>query len=217
MGVRVCVCLCALFVISQSNLNGKRDVDRAVASGMNFQSVFQCSILILIEIAVWSDDICVALLTKRTPHSLQFLSGFGPFTGTWDEFFQHLQAGKLAYGDQLSWLQDWDKNKQNGDILFLKYEDMKDNTLREIRKIIAFLGLKVSEKRIDDVIMNAAIGSMRENPATNLKDRIVNGGSHIRRGEKGEWRDYFTKEQNEWFDAEYEEGFKKLGIDIVYE
>ena len=123
------------------------------------------------------------------------------------------------YGDQLDWLQDWDRNKQHGDVMFLKYEDMKDNTAQELRKIIKFLDINITEEHLNRVIEDVGIKKMKEDSCTNIRDSrlVVEGGNFIRSGQKGEWTKYFTPEQNQWFDEKYKEGYEKLGIDVVYE
>jgi molybdenum-dependent DNA-binding transcriptional regulator ModE len=74
-----------------------------------------------------------------------------------------VQAGYVLYGDPYDWLRDWHDNLgRNGgggakgtrdvSVLVVPYEAMKRDLRREIDRIIAFLGLDVSEQRIQNVI-----------------------------------------------------------------
>ena len=62
---------------------------------------------------------------------------------TWAEFFAHVQAGLQEHGDQYEWLLDWSNNRHKGNILFIKYEDMKKDIVSELTKIAAFLGMQL--------------------------------------------------------------------------
>ena len=113
-------------------------------------------------------------------------------------------------GPQYDWLLDWDQNKSKGDMLFLKYEGLKQDTAREIRKVAAFLDIKLTDTLLQRILCDVDIKQMRE-------DKAMEGGSLIRSGQCGEWKKYFTVEQNKWFDNKYKKLFEELDIDIDYD
>ena len=146
-----------------------------------------------------------------------FVPGFGPFKGTWDDFFAHIKAGKQLYGDQLDWMQDWDRNKLNGDFLFLKYEDLKVDIVAGIKNIASFLNIEITEEQVERLVKGVGIKEMSKNDNLYPKSLVVDGGKFVRSGLTGEWRKYFTKEQNDWFDNKFRQGYADLEIDTVYE
>ena len=136
------------------------------------------------------------------------------FSGTWDEFFKHLQAGKLLYGDQYEWYKDFVDHNDLSQILFIKYEDMKEDLLREIKRLIAFLGLNVSHRQIQYVIRDSHIEAMKPNFRDVPKFKP---NTYVRNGQSGEWKKYFTVAQNEWFDSKYKKLYESLPFDVHYE
>ena len=133
------------------------------------------------------------------------------YNGNWNEFFEHIVKGNATIrGAQYDWLLDWDQNKSKGDMLFVKYEGLKQDTACEIRKIAAFLDIKLTDTLLQRILRDVDIKQMKE-------DKATEGWSHIRSGQCGEWKKYFTVEQNEWFDNKYKKLFEELDIDIDYD
>ena len=62
---------------------------------------------------------------------------------------------------------------------------------------------------------------MRENPATNKIEtdnrRKQNSSKFMRKGEVGDWKNYFTDKQNEEFDKQYAEKMKESGLEFQWE
>jgi hypothetical protein len=147
------------------------------------------------------------------------------FDGTWNEFFDfYVRGGQLTNGDPYDWYRDWHDNKGRcgGEVLLLKYEDMKEDLVREVRKIESFLGLSLSESHVRKVVEGASMKEMK-NDHINLTaekashmDEIKDKSAFIRKGQCGEWKNYFTVAQNEWFDAKYKHLYAALDIDVDY-
>ena len=96
---------------------------------------------------------------------------------------------------------------------------MKDDIKQEIRKIVKFLDMSVTEEHLERVIEDVGLSKMKADPAMMKRDGRYREGAtgHIRSGEKGGWKKYFTSEQNQWFDEKYKESYQSLGVDVVYE
>ena len=136
------------------------------------------------------------------------------FSFSWNDFFQHVQDGNVLYGDQYEWLKDWDNNKEKGQLLFIKYEDMKQDLLSNVKQIASFLNIQVSDKHMQQVVNDSSMEEMK----SELYDwHEFKPGTHVRSGESGEWEKYFTAEQNEWFDRKYKKLYEDLTIEVNYE
>ena len=120
---------------------------------------------------------------------------------TFSEFFDQIQTKKdvVEYGlwedHNLEWLEQ--SSKKN--ILFLTYEDLKEDTEREIKKIAEFLGLSVNEERIVHTVNEGQFEHMKNNDKLNYS-WFTGGSDFIRKGEVGGWVDYLTEEQSAYFD-----------------
>ena len=62
---------------------------------------------------------------------------------------------------------------------------------------------------------------MKANPATNKLEtnnlRKANTSKFMRKGEVGDWKNYFTDEQNEEFDKQYAEKMEGSGLEFDWE
>ena len=69
-------------------------------------------------------------------------------------FFDKIYRNKnvCEFGLWEDHVKDWLAESARDNILYLTYEDMSEDTEREMRKIISFLGLSVSDEHIAKVL-----------------------------------------------------------------
>ena len=141
-----------------------------------------------------------------------------PYKGTWEVYFdmivrnEQVMYGAGAYYD---WLADWNENRAKAEMLFLKYEDLKRDIVSGIKKIAAFLYVTISDAVLQKIVHDVNIKQMKVDEAIVYAPE-VNPGGYISNGQCGEWKKYFTVEQNECFDSKYKKLYDKLSIDINY-
>nr|XP_027804542.1 sulfotransferase 1A1-like [Marmota flaviventris]XP_027804543.1 sulfotransferase 1A1-like [Marmota flaviventris]XP_027804544.1 sulfotransferase 1A1-like [Marmota flaviventris] len=133
-----------------------------------------------------------------------------PDPGTWDSFLEKFMDGKVSYGSWYQHVQEWWELSRTHPVLYLFYEDLKENPKSEIRKILEFLGHSVSEETVDHIIQHTSFKEMKKNPMANystLPTEIMdhNISPFMRKGIVGDWKSAFTVAQNERFDAHYAE------------
>ncbi|XP_042328076.1 sulfotransferase 1C1-like isoform X2 [Sceloporus undulatus] len=87
--------------------------------------------------------------------------------GEWNDFLENFVAGKGMCGSWFDHVCGWWKAKDHHPILYLFYEDMKEDPAREIQKIAKFLGLGVPELVLNQIVQHTAFESMKANPMTN--------------------------------------------------
>ncbi|XP_051026323.1 sulfotransferase 1B1 [Acomys russatus] len=131
-----------------------------------------------------------------------------PLPGTWEEYLQKFLAGNVAYGSWFDHVKSWWEKKDGYPILFLYYEDLKQNPKAEIKKIASFLGKTLDEETLDRIIHHTSFEVMKDNPLVNYTHVPTVMMDHskspfMRKGVVGDWKNYFTVSQNENFDAIY--------------
>ncbi len=136
----------------------------------------------------------------------------GQFTGTWDQFFDLTIQGKIVQGDFFDFTSKWYKfNKARENSLVVKYEDMQKDRRGHILKIAKFMGCEVSDKVLEYILQKTSVPVMSDEFNTPIK--WVN---LVRKGQVGDWMNYFSKQQSDHVDEKCKEYFEPLGLTFEY-
>ncbi|NXJ92413.1 ST1C1 Sulfotransferase, partial [Corythaixoides concolor] len=131
-----------------------------------------------------------------------------PDPGTWEEFMEKFMTGKVLWGSWYDHVKGWWKAKDKHPILYLFYEDMKENPKQEIQKILKFLKKDMKPEVLNNILHNTSFEMMKENPMANYTKEFQGIMDHsispfMRKGAVGDWKNYFTVAQNKKFDGDY--------------
>lgn len=141
-------------------------------------------------------------------YHFDLMNNLHPLPGTWEEYLEKFMTGNVAYGSWFNHVKSWWKKKEEHPILFLYYEDMKENPKEEIKKITGFLEKNLNDEVLDKIIHHTSFEAMKDNPLVNythLPTAVMDHSKSpfMRKGITGDWKNYFTVAQNEKFDALY--------------
>ncbi len=128
---------------------------------------------------------------------------YGPFSGDWNDFFQLFREKRLVHGDYFDFYESWDKEATHlgakGKVLFISYEEMKDNVLKVVEKMAKFLGKNRSDEMLQSIALNCDFDRMKNEPLCN-PSKFLSSDVFFRKGTIGEWRDIFSQEQAAYVD-----------------
>ncbi|XP_053118786.1 sulfotransferase 1A1-like [Hemicordylus capensis] len=131
-----------------------------------------------------------------------------PHPGTWNEFLEKFMAGDVPYGSWYDHVKGWWDKRKEQRMLYLFYEDLKEDPQREIRKVMEFLQRPPDARLVEKIAHLTSFKEMRQNSMTNytsiptaLMDHKIS--PFMRKGITGDWKNQFTVAQNERFDANY--------------
>ncbi|XP_077523982.1 sulfotransferase ssu-1-like [Amblyomma americanum] len=88
--------------------------------------------------------------------------------GTFDQFFELFLQGRVDFGDYFENVLSWYEHRNDPNVLFLTYEDLKRDTARGILKIAAFIGedqekkLKANPELMKRILENTSVQHMKK-------------------------------------------------------
>ena len=139
---------------------------------------------------------------------------------SWEEFFRWFINGDMAFGDFFDHVLSWWTHKDDENVLFLKYEDMKENLPATVTQIAEFIGHSIEQSVIDKIADQTTFEKMRVNPGTNYgwatHRRDPTAPSFMRKGVVGDWTNYFTPEQSAQMDEKIALRTAGSGLEFKY-
>nr|XP_048709033.1 sulfotransferase 1B1-like isoform X1 [Caretta caretta]XP_048709035.1 sulfotransferase 1B1-like isoform X1 [Caretta caretta] len=140
-----------------------------------------------------------------------------PEPGPWELYLQKFMDGKLAWGSWYDHVCGYWAERANHRILYVFYEDMKEDPAREIRRVIDFLEVELPPEVVEKIVQQTSFQIMKENPMANYSsipsvifDQTIS--PFMRKGEVGDWKNHFTVAQSEAFDAHYQHRMEGTGV-----
>ncbi|XP_033736239.1 sulfotransferase family cytosolic 1B member 1-like [Pecten maximus] len=135
------------------------------------------------------------------------------FSGTWEDYVQRYIKGDLDYGTWFDYTLKWEKfmtDNQDYPIFVTTFEDMKEDSLREVTRIAKFLGVDCDQTFLQEVNDLCHFDRMKkEKNALEQADGWKGDEPGMyRKGEVGDWKNWFTVAQSEQFDIVYQEKMK---------
>ncbi|XP_019205155.1 cytosolic sulfotransferase 3 isoform X2 [Oreochromis niloticus] len=135
-----------------------------------------------------------------------------PEAGEWNNYFHRFLEGQMLFGSWYDHVNGWWKKKQNySNIHYMFYEDMIEDTEREIDKLCSFLGLSRSAEEKKMISGGVQFDKMKKNEMANYSTLPVMDfkiSPFMRKGKVGDWKNHFTVAQNEVFDEDYKKKMK---------
>ncbi|XP_056448422.1 cytosolic sulfotransferase 3-like [Gadus chalcogrammus] len=139
-----------------------------------------------------------------------------PEPGDWNSFLQRFMDGKMVFG---SWFDHvtgwWEKKQSHPKIHYMFFEDMVEDTGREINKLCSFLGLTSTTKEKEQIRHQSQFDNMKKDDMANYSTVEVMDfkiSPFMRKGKVGDWKNHFTVAQNDQFDEDYKKKMKNTTL-----
>ncbi|KAK6182405.1 hypothetical protein SNE40_010105 [Patella caerulea] len=160
-------------------------------------------------------DVCVSYFNL----ALQYKSL--DYDGSFSGFLSLFKDGDVPFNSWEGNFLHWKKFKHDNPgypIHTIRYEDMKMRPVEEIKKIADFLDIVCSEKMCLDIAKATEFSKMKQQKESleNKHLSAYKSGKEImyRKGETGDWKNYFSSAEAESFDGYYRQ--KLETVDHIY-
>ncbi|XP_031371366.1 cytosolic sulfotransferase 15-like isoform X1 [Punica granatum] len=142
--------------------------------------------------------------------------------GDWsmEEFFENFCKGLDFYGpfwDHL--LSYWKASCERPErVLFLKYEDLKEDTARNLKRIAEFMGVPFSKEEeldgvVDQIVEMCSLSNLKELDVNKTGDIFgYENKTFFRKGEVGDWANYLSPSMVERLENIMKEKFSPFGL-----
>jgi hypothetical protein len=140
------------------------------------------------------------------------------FETSFDDYFINCKHPMTnpEFGGWFGHVAGWLKNKKKQNVLYVKYEDLKQDLKGSIKKIADFCGIVVDESRYPRILENCSFSFMKKHE-NKFGQRGPDGQSFknfIRKGKADTGILYLNKKQKEMYTKKYDEYLKGLNLDF---
>ncbi|XP_017561183.1 cytosolic sulfotransferase 3-like isoform X1 [Pygocentrus nattereri] len=139
-----------------------------------------------------------------------------PDPGDWSTFLQTFMDGKTVFGPWYDHVCGyWEKKQTHSNIHYMFFEDMVEDTGREVERLCSFLGSSTSAEEKERITKATQFDAMKQNKMTNYSTVPVMDSKispFMRKGKVGDWKNHFTVAQNEQFDEHYKQKMKSTTL-----
>ncbi|XP_046418746.1 luciferin sulfotransferase-like [Neodiprion fabricii] len=158
-------------------------------------------------------DTCISFY-----HHCKLVEGYN---GTFEEFYTLFLGESDHYGPFWMNVLGYWKNRKEHNILWLTYEDMKQDLSAEILRTAIYLGNTLNKVQLSLLTEHLSFASMKANPAVNYEELIAKlhemsqvkrEGVFMRSGTTKQWKSFMTPELIERFDEWTEKHLKGTGL-----
>ncbi|XP_071776852.1 cytosolic sulfotransferase 3-like [Centroberyx gerrardi] len=172
----------------------------------------------LVPKSFWQQNCRIVYVARNAKDNVVSYFHFGhmsmlqPEPGDWSSFLQRFMEGKMVFGPWYDHVTGWWEKKQtHSKIHYMFYEDLTEDTGREIDRLCSFLGLSPSAEEKETVIRGVQFDNMKKNKMTNystVPTMDLKVSPFMRKGKVGDWKNHFTVAQSEQFDEDYKKKMK---------
>ena len=138
----------------------------------------------------------------------------------WKEFLEYFLVGKVEFGDYFDHILSWWTHRNDDNVLFVKFEDMKREPLAAIKRIATFLGyINLPQEVLTTIAEKTSFDKMRDNDTVNYSWRAYRDPKaqpFMRRGAIGDWKNQFSTEDSQRLDKLYLDHLHGTGLEFYF-
>ncbi|KAI4886706.1 hypothetical protein NFI96_021395 [Prochilodus magdalenae] len=142
--------------------------------------------------------------------------------GPADEFLEKFLNSKVIFGSWFDHVKGWLNVKDQDNIFYIAYEEMKKDLKGSVSRISQFLGKSLSPEVVEKIADNCEFKNMKQHKMSNFSqvpeefmDRKKS--EFLRKGVVEDWKNLLTEAQAERFDALYKDKMKDVKFKFAWD
>ena len=145
-------------------------------------------------------------------HHLRFK--FADFDSSFQVFARDLfQRSNLLQGGFFEMLQSGWRRRDNPNLLFIWYEELKEDQRNMVMRILNHIGYSLEEEKVTELCEAMTFSNYRQISSMNKSERCKEGsGEFTRKGVVGDWVNYFQEDLNDSWNNWIMENLENIGI-----
>ena len=179
------------------------------------------------------DDLCErseVIICLRNPkdtvvsyyHFEKNVKKYHAFKGDFPTYFDLFMDNLVTFGYYFDAVKEAWARRNHPNVCLLFFEDMKKDLATNVRKVAKFLGKELTNENVEALVDHLSFKKMRNNATVNREDMkkvkiFSEDGDFMRKGEIGDWKNYFTDEMNKRMDEAIEKHFTPIGLEFQYD
>ena len=132
-----------------------------------------------------------------------------------------IEAVMSPMGISFYYILSWWEQRHRENILVVQYEDLNENPLPVVKDISRFLRLTHEDSTLQQLVEWCSFNNMKKQPSTNYQHFThkyrLDISPYMRRGQVGDWKNYFNEEENNYIDNLYEVRCKPVKLFFKFE
>jgi hypothetical protein len=143
---------------------------------------------------------------------------FGTYWKSFDEYFEEFLRGKSVFGSWFKHVEGWWQHRQDPNVLFLTYEELKSDLARALERIIDFCHFDIAPERLPGIVERCGFAFMKAHESkfdATLGHLWENGtrlDTFIRGGRTGDGARELTEEQKARFERIFQARLQQHGF-----
>ena len=139
----------------------------------------------------------------------------------WKEFFEYFLVGKVSFGNYFDHILSWWAHRDDDNVLFITFEDLKRDPVTIITQIATFMGYShLSPEVIKIIVEKTTFDEMRKNETVNYSwsnsRRDPRAPLFMRQGAVGDWKNQFSVDDSQRLDKVCQERLSGTDLESYF-
>ena len=136
----------------------------------------------------------------------------------WSLFLCNFLHGNVEFGNFFDHVLSWWAHRNDANVVFLTFEDMKKDLPSAITRISRFIRSDISDEVVSTIAEKTSFSAMKRDDTVNYSWREANPDTtdFMRKGEVGDWVNYFTPEQSAEMDRVCSERLQGTDLEFTF-